>query len=530
MKKISKFVSVILALIMALGCFAVCAYAEAPVTSTTPVVMMMGQGAEIYTAEGKRIYNFYLPDTYIADAVSACLPAFKDAILNGKYDEWRDMLFPYIDNVFEPLRLNGDGEIPEGQHIIENQLSDAQLYQRAAAANGSYNCDTFRFSMDWRQDPFEVADQLRHRIEVVKAATGFDKVSLICRCQANAVLCAYLLKYGSDDLDCVSMYAATLGGVEAVSGAFSGNFDLDSKALVKFYESMDLTIEDDLINDLINNTIGVLQDTYGLDIACALIRPVLSKLYSEAVYECVLRSFGTFPGIWTLVSSADYKKAKEGVFAGKEEEYAGLIAKLDRYHNEIGLHYKEIIQKAADNGVKFSVVAKYNDAPMYPVCKDNLAVADMTVTLENSSFGATSVQTGKKLSAAYVAAANAKGKAGYISPDGIVDASTCMFPDTTWIIYNVDHKYFEHSITNIGMRFIASGGTMTVSDDPVYTQFLTYIPESDTLVPMTAENGMQVPEDNSPKTPEGKKKAFLQKLFDFLKTVFSFIFRLMNNK
>jgi len=521
MKKTTKIISVILAVVMLASCLSVLSFATQTRTNL-PTILMAGQGACIFKPDGTQVYPINA-DGVIGDAANECLPLFKDAITSGDYSEWSAKINEYVDNVYKDIRLDKNGEASDGSYIVEGQLSDAEIIRRASWK--PYNIDTYYFCMDWRLDPFDTAAKLKDRIEKVKAACGVDKVNLICRCEANNVFGAYLAAYGSDDINSVVLYVSTLGGCEAVSGAFSGNIDLDAAALTKYYNNADLTISDEILKGFIDNTIGFMLDTYTLEVACAMLKPVIRKLYKEAVYECILNSYGTFPGIWALVTAKDYEAAKAGVFAGKEEEYAGLIEKLDHYDKAVRQCYPQLLKAAEANGTSINVVAKYGDYQMIPVCSDNNMQNDGVVSLTNSSFGAATAAFGKQIPASYITKAEANGTAKYISADLTTDASTCLFPDNTWIICGLEHRVFPESVNELMMKIVASDGEMTVWSDENYPQFMSASENtaSASLTALTAENGMQ---------PEAKKTTtkseFLQKLYSFLRSAIVMILRLFN--
>lgn len=536
MKKLTKITAVILALIMAASCLVIGASALSftDVRTTTPVILIRGQGASIYSADGELIYPVTVPDGYIEEACEVCLPLFKDAVASGDYSAWSEALVGYVADIYKDLQLDCNGEATDGSHIIQGQYTDSELYQRASWWYNNYTQDAFMFFSDWRLDPYYNADLLQHRIDVVKAATGAEKVALVARCEGTAHLAAYLDKYGTNDVETAVFYAGTLGGLEAVSGAFSGNFSLDADVLTEFYESQNITIEDDVINNLINTSIDFLQEIYGLDIACTVLHSLAPKLYKEAVYECMLRSYGTFPGIWTLVSADDYEDAKEGIFAGREEEYAGLIEKLDYYHEHVAVRYDEILKNAEEDGVNIAVVADYGDYLMKPICEDNYALSDGAVALRNQSLGATTADRGTTFTSSYLAKAKKNGTDKYIAADNMVDASTCLFPDTTWFICNTEHSDFIAVVDDLINTFINSKGEMTVDTDENYPQFLYAENTKEnngknaTIVPLTEENCMQ-PDEEENLSPSQEKQSMKEKVFAFLKSFFTFILRLFNN-
>lgn len=108
--------------------------------------------------------------------------------------------------------------------------------------------------------------------------------------------------------------------------------------------------------------------------------------------------------------------------------------------------------------------------------------------LYDQSFGATSSKVTEKLSDKYIAAQTEKGLGKYISPDKQVDASTCLFPETTWIIKNADHV-FPEAIHVLALNFIRED--YDVNTSAVYPQFLNYTPRDaydGSLAPMQETN------------------------------------------
>lgn len=162
---------------------------------------------------------------------------------------------------------------------------------------------------------------------------------------------------------------------------------------------------------------------------------------------------------------------------------------------------------------------------MYPICDDNQLISDGTVILRESSFGATQTHIGEVLSKEYIAKAEKAGTAKYISPDRVCDVSTALLPDTTWVIYNSEHRDFPPCIHELMAKFIMSDGTMTVDSDESVPQFI-YCSDGPseaamTVSPLTAENGMQ-PRTEQPHTKQSMKDraiAFVKALFALLKNL-----------
>ena len=146
--------------------------------------------------------------------------------------------------------------------------------------------------------------------------------------------------------------------------------------------------------------------------------------------------------------------------------------------------YKEI---EAD-GVNVSIIAKYG-YQLYPIVINADQQSDMIVTCEQQAPGTTSAPIGSKLSDEYVNKAKLDGTDKYISPDLAIDASTTLFPDSTWYIQNMKHNCYPHVVDLLMYKILRhEGEKMTVFSDENYPQYLIYEGEEnngDSLRPMT---------------------------------------------
>lgn len=528
-----KIVSVVLSVIMTLSvltaCFTAYAYSDYSTgISDIPNIYIQGQGSNIVTEDGEVVYGSGdAGESFdLGEAVTECLPLLKDALLTDDWTLYQNKLLEICEPIYGKVRLDGNGDPQFGTHLRDTSWMPDQ-YQNRVSSNGKYALRAYNFYIDWRLDPFETAAVLHDYIENVKLATGKDKVNITARCEGNNIVGAYLAQYGSDDINCLNIYISTLYGCEPISSLFSGRINLDLEALKRF-KDQDFPIDDPFIDELINTTADLLVDTYAADGISIAIKPLLNKLYKEAVIPVLRASYGTMPGIWAIVSSDDYAVAKRNVFRGVEDEYAGLIAKLDDYDKRVRRVIDDVILDAVNNGTKVSIWAKYGDYTMYPICQDNQLISDGVVTLEDSSFGAVQTHVGEVLSDKYIAKAEENGKAKYISPDKVCDVSTALLPDTTWVIYNSEHRDFPECIHELMAKFIISDGNMTVFSDETIPQFLRCSDGEEwqqTVSPLTPENGMQ------PNTaPQHTQVSIKDRAIAFLKSLIALIRNLLSQK
>ena len=113
--------------------------------------------------------------------------------------------------------------------------------------------------------------------------------------------------------------------------------------------------------------------------------------------------------------------------------------------------------------------------------------ADQYASVKNSSFGATTSTVYGTLPAEYIAAREAEGKGRYISPDRQIDASTCLFPDSTWFTKGARHGNWTRTENELMYTVTTADHQLTI-DDFELTQFMVWDSENKTMIPMTAEN------------------------------------------
>ena len=546
-----KIISVVLSVVLIMS-LAVPAFADnyGPIPrSSVPVIYIRGDSNELSYDNGTKSFAIEDMLSIFGDSEEG---SFREATFNILYpfilkgiafndwDDYYDAVYKEISDVYEPVRLDENGDPNDDCGIPQWQKDSlaADMVKDRAGKDGKYSENSYWFYYDWRLDPIFLADQLHEYIEGIKKATGHDKVSISAKCLGSNVVMAYINKYSADSLKGVSIDVSTSMGADFISGMISGNFAIDGYSLSRFVNYLSGTHEKVVdIASFVTSTIDLLELSGALD---ALSKVAREQLYEKIEYGIVsalaLSTFFTYPGYWAVVTTEDFDNALRYVFgeegSAKRETYKGLIEKITYYNETIKKNIYPLMQKL-DESANLCVVSKYG-VPIVPVIKDTTILADEYVSVYNSSFGATTSSIYGTLSDKYIQAQTEKGLGKYISPDKQIDASTCLFPDYTWFFKGCPHGHFSSCETFLLMSVIDADRQLTV-DDFDFTQFIVYDYPSRTAYPMTTENCNTAywtadDELDHPKTKNDKLRSFLTMLFRWLKNAFTLFQSLLSKK
>ncbi|MBR0120238.1 MAG: hypothetical protein IJM10_00480 [Clostridia bacterium] len=491
-KKHIKFLSCVLALVLITGITVPISFSAVPVDdpdhySDIPVIYVAGEASDALiidngTDEPEYIHPIELPENYISQFLTQeNLKMFIKCYYSNNYDEFCNLLYDAYLPVYEKLTLNTQGQPDNGSH----HKHTSQVYPDIK--DNKFKITHHKFYYDFRKDPCEIADELEKYISAVCRSTNKNKVCLLGRCLGSNEILAYLDEYGTDKVSDVILYSSAADGCEPVSHLFSGTAFVDNNALTNYAQDFDYSLftNDETLIEFIKAFITAYNKIGGVKLALNEVNRVYGIVKNKVTPTLLKGSYGTWPGYWSMVDDENYEKAKELIF-GDDDDWAEFIRIIDNYHYNIGLKSDEILKKCADNGVDVYNIEKYGIA-MIPVVKEYDVISDGMVELGKSSKGATTVKINETFNKKYLTQAAEKGTAKYISPDKQVDASTCLFPDTTFFIKNLDHGDFPFVFNEL-ISYMASEGTFTVFEDENWPQYIVYNKEDDTASPMTAEN------------------------------------------
>ena len=459
-----KLLSILLTAVMLLTLLVPAFAAESCDCDQTPVISVRGFGSELYAvdANGNEKNAFAFSANEIAGMANGLLNALTALAVKRDYDGFVAGLKNAVSVLAANLLCdeNGDSVNTVVTHSeptdVDKHKGDEFIYFR-----GDEDHNNYVFEYDWRLSALELADQLNDYIEAVKKTTGHDQVTLISHSEGNNVTASYFYKYGSASVNKTVHLSAAWQGISIVGEAFTKQIDVENKG--SGFESFLTTFLGTdgfvgFINALVSslNRAGVLNALLnGLD---RLFDKTLTQVYDEILVD----TFATMPAMWGFVPDEYYADAKEAMFGGDAEKYAALIEKIDAYHDNVQVRVPDIMHTAMDNGTAAAIVCGYGIA-VIPISTVTDAQCDFLIDTKYASLGATTAPFGGTLES---------GDPNYTSPDKMVDASTCAFPEITWFMIYQDHNNFNDSYKDFILWLVRYNGQPTITTNEAYPQFM----------------------------------------------------------
>lgn len=472
-----KTISVVLSLVMLFGILALPTAAAQNEHEKCPVIFIAGSSVDICDAEGNVIPTGFdvltdddggdsiSKEKIIESSINIILPFVAEGLAEDEWENYGNALYEELAPIWDETQLGGDGNAKYGTGVSAaeiKQWDDNALKNHGA--DGKFAMWDYMFRYDWRLSPYDHVDRLHEYIKTIITTTGCDQVALMGRCLGGNIINAYLDVYGSEKLVKKVVYDEVMSnGSATVNDCFSGKIEfsdrhiqayiLQSEYFGKYNIGIDIADVNDLLLEIATGLLDVLTQTGAADAIYDSVYDLYERL-CEAFMPAMLRAtgIGTWVSYWASVCDDDFDTALNLVFGeeGSElrEENKGLIDKINRVRTNL-VKPREL--KGDDNlykifekeyGVKIAVISSYGLVNP-PITESSDLTGDCTVDTKNSSFGATVAGVFDTLPEMYVDLQIASGKGEYISPDKKIDASTCLFPETTWFIKNNHHDTYS---------------------------------------------------------------------------------------
>lgn len=489
-----------------------------------------------FAAQGSKYPTIYIPgrneDTLVDDVssenpqnikvdfevdISTFASSLVPLIINEQWDEYCETLNGLVSPMFDPVTLDNNGNVKDNSGVIFP--FDTTTVKKLTYMDYTYKLDTYKFQYDYRLDPYENAKILDEYIKCVMEVTGAEKVNILGRCEGSNIALAYLEKYGDPSfINHILFVWPSVYGLCGVTAFFTGEISVDMNALEAFLKSEK---GESSLGDITTTMVQVMNSMNALSPVANIFNSIYAKIEKQLMPDLILDTYGNMPSFWAMIDPDKYQQAREYVFSGREEEYSGLIEKIDNYQNKVGSKVEEILTRYTEAGTMFSCIAKYGYM-ITPLCTEYMnAQTDGLATLEASSLGATVADFGKTLSSDYINDAITKGNGKYISPDKSIDASTCLYSDSTWFVKNCEHASMPSSLNTLCAALVACESQPTVFQSSRYPQFMLYDKRAGVLVQLTEDNNIENADSNNNNNSNNNiSKGFFERIADFFRNLF----------
>ena len=322
------------------------------------------------------------------------------------------------------------------------------------------------FTFNLVGDPMDSADELDEYIEMVREQTGHEKVTLLPVSLGGTILTAYLEKYGHDKLDQIVNAVACLDGTDIVADFFAREWRLDDEYLYHQFMT-NIFVESEgspTLGYLINTLLHIIPRS-GVD---ALLSGAISGILDTLMLNC--------PQFWAMLPSYRYDALAERYLSDKP----ALKARTDSFQ-QARLNLKQNILDAVEDGVRVNSIAGANldlGEEMYTyfniVASAEKVNSDGIVNLSSTTLGATGA-AGKNTLADVEYEKNTycdNPEHNHVSPDNMVDTSTAVLPENTWVFLDQHHEVGYNDVVLNLAKAIILGEVTDVNDNPeMYPQY-----------------------------------------------------------
>ena len=447
-KAISLFLTIVLVL-----CTVSLASFAAEAKSVLPVIDMRGfMHSQIYSEkDNPDSTRLFPPETnaFLAFA-RRLLPSITRFRFYRNWDLLGDTLIPALNELLLPVASDENGDAKGKTGPLFTYPSKAEIAENPDVS----------FIYDWRDDPFVSASQLNDFVNYVADDCGYGKVALECHSYGGLVTLSYLATYGTEKVESVCFNATAVYGAAFAGELMQGKVNLSVDGLAAFLEGL---IDQTEYEGLLRGLITIFDDLGGLNFLCDFINELFENLSSRIWKESIVPVFGSWLSVWDMVPDDKLDAGKAFIKKTGVTYNDTFLARTGRYDAEIRTK-REPLLREINNRSNLYVIARYGYAGV-PLGGIWTANSDGVLTTQAESFGATCDRFD------IMAAPNLE-TMPMISPNGAIDASTCLFPNQTWFIRNCKHVEHDPLLKEFTGTLLRAKGQQTVKSFKEYPQFL----------------------------------------------------------
>ena len=485
MKKTAQKTLAILLVIFMMFSMVSVAFAK---TEVTPVIVVSGMNSFPLTSGETGETVWPIQTDSIISAVKDSVAPTVSMLLTGDREKYGGEIINNVyTKIFEKVACDENGEsvydvditfFSESlDHYPEEFGEGATVSEGGIARSISREIgreNVYYFNYDWRLSPMKHADELNKLVEKVKEDKGVSKVTLVPCSMGGTVTNAYLYKYGNSSIKKIIYTMSAIQGLSSVGEMFNRNIDFEVDTLMNYLFSMQKEdVKMQVLMSLINTVVEAMPCVSKL--TDKIIDKTLSGTNDRIYNELMIKSMGKFAGWWAMVPDEYYDSGKEVFFQGNiPESFEKLI---DSYHYNVQRNAKELMHTAAKNGTEIYILASYGYVGA-PYTNQAMTQTDTLIETHYQSGRALTAPYGETFGRKYVAAGTECSDLSHnhVSVDGIIDASTCFFPENTWFIKNNKHVGvpIDTDCEKLMLYLVLSDSYVTVHDNDKFPQFMEF--------------------------------------------------------
>ncbi len=443
-----------------------------PGLSFSKFYLLDDEGNRVLNSSGEYMFSgsfIYDKKVLIKKALGAILPLIKSIFLQTDAG-LSDTVYDLITYFTQYSLCNEDGEL---KHSLELETYDYPMSGMDAETKQYYydNIPIKDYGRLLGEDqlyiytycPFgEVMEQsegLVSYIDMVLEQTKAEKVNILTMSMGTTLLNAYM------DLD--SADYSKINRIINIVPMFDGN-EVITELLAKDFTTDGSVYACEFLPTLTGGLMG--NDTlgYALNLVLRALPEDARKASVDALYDGMFNAFAYSSQAWTMVQSDRFLELRNTII--NEDRHEKLRKNVDRFFEAQKNIEANLIEAAEEYGVGVFNFVGYGTASaasfssLFCVISSNAETnSDCLVPLSSSSLGATYVSRNSRLSDEYLASLDTQ---KYVSPDKTLDASTCLFKDTTWF-YNDQIHWCGGNDAAIGLALLTMIGVIdNVDSDP----------------------------------------------------------------
>lgn len=448
-----------------------------------PVVIIRGMSFDSLTIDDGSGNNvFPVKEINAEDIIATLFKAAGTALIRRSADSGVDVIIDYLNGIYGSIGCDETGTPVHASTEPVYPLSAANYPELTGSSDYSeskmvlssvdwFGADyTYYFSYDWRVNPLVNSDAIAALVDRALADTGCDQVNLVCASEGGIEAVAYITEYGYEKINKCVFVSSTFYGSYGATELLNGHITVLPEAL--YY-----TLLDSADNGTQRFVYTALFKSGILGGVSKLLNAFIAR-FKDRVYDgFVTDAFGRTPALWAMVLPGEYDSAIDYMFGDDLAGNAAFIAVADELHR-MALGREALLKQAQADGVEFAAIAGYN-RPYAPFI-ERMPTGDGTLDADLMGGGASSAPFGETFSEGYVPAVD-----GCLSPDRIIDASGCVFRDSTWFVKNAPHVGCDYGTPYAEFLhwLLIQDGPATVTDNPAYPRFMI-AGEGQTLSPL----------------------------------------------